>query len=170
MTGVWGVHRLSPELMSNMFFCINDYISQTRYCKLSEFHLSVTKFLGGQDEAGATSTYGDFQKHATPTSISNAAIYDRCLSYNTTIPSRWLRPNRAATLHLRKPWLCQKSSSAAASARRPSLRFTRHRRATRDFTVVQATTTASLRDYGLQSARTSYAASICQEEVGRCVA
>ena len=31
----WGVHRLSPELMSNMFFCINDYISQTRYCVLS---------------------------------------------------------------------------------------------------------------------------------------
>ena len=28
MIGVWGVHRLSPELTSNMFFCMNDYISQ----------------------------------------------------------------------------------------------------------------------------------------------
>jgi hypothetical protein len=100
MTGVWGVHRLSPELMSNMFFCIND-ISQTRYCVLSEFHLSVTKFLGGQDEAGATSTYGDFQKHATPTSISF---------------SRHLRPPSPSRHKYTIPMAPAEPSSGASSA------------------------------------------------------
>ena len=28
----WGVHRLSPELMSNMFFCINDYLTDKVLC------------------------------------------------------------------------------------------------------------------------------------------
>jgi len=47
--------------MSNMFFCINDPISQARYCVPLDSHASGSKFLGDQDEAGATSTYGDFQ-------------------------------------------------------------------------------------------------------------
>jgi hypothetical protein len=99
-----------------------------------------------------------------------AAIHDRNLSHNTHIPSRWRQSSPAATRHLRKAWLFQKSSSAAASARRRSLRFTRHRKATKDSTVARATTMALSRAFGSQSARTSSAASIWQEEVGRRVA